>query len=195
MSWTGGNYYISAAAMAENAQEVADFFMGKNWSKNAISAMLGNMEAESGINPGIWEMLRPFWRGYGLTQWSPWDKYSNWATANGFPNWENNGPAECNMIEHESITNEQWFYNGEMGLAPPITMTQFKFSTLPIETLSDYWLYFYEHPLDPRGETPKRRVNSLRWYNTIDWHGYEPGPGPTPGNIPPWLLFRFNRRF
>lgn len=193
MAWSGGNRYISAAEMAGNAQEVADFFMGQGWSKNAISAMLGNMEAESGINPGIWEMLRPFWRGYGLTQWSPWDKYSNWATANGFPNWENNGPAECAMIVHESYTNEQWFRNRELGIDPPITMLQFTTSNLDIGTLSDYWLWFYEHPQDPVGQVPVRRANSQKWYNAIDWHGYDPGPGPGPGNIPPWMLFKFRR--
>lgn len=167
--------------------------MGQRWSKNAISAMLGNMEAESGINPGIWESLIPYGTGYGLTQWTPYTKYSDWAISAGFSAWENNGPAECSRIVYEAQNNIQWFYNSQVGQSPPITFTQYTISALPINTLSDYWLYFYEHPADPWGQAPIRRANSARWYNNIDWHGYDPGPGPGPGNIPPWMLFKFRR--
>lgn len=47
--------------------------------------MLGNMETESTINPGIWQSLNSgnASGGFGLTQWTPATKYINWANNNG----------------------------------------------------------------------------------------------------------------
>lgn len=45
--------------------------------------MLGNMQQESGINPGIWEVLPNANFGYGLVQWTPAiDKFFSWAAKN-----------------------------------------------------------------------------------------------------------------
>lgn len=44
--------------MKPNAEYVYDFFTDKGWAENAVAAILGNMQTESNINPGIWQSLR-----------------------------------------------------------------------------------------------------------------------------------------
>lgn len=190
MAWHGGNYYISQADMEDNALEITSYGYSQGWTKNAISAILGNMQAESGINPGIWESLTPYSGGYGLTQWTPYTKYSDWATQAGYSTWLNNGPAEMERIRYEAANNLQWFRNEEVGRDPPMTFSEFLVSTQHIYDLSNYWLWFYEHPADPGPTT-----QALRQTYTQNWYDFIPDPGPTPptpGNIPIWLLFKFN---
>lgn len=148
------------------------------WTDNAVAAVLGNMQTESSINPGIWEGLSPYTiggraSGYGLVQWTPWDKYANWAG----DDWRDNGVRELQRIDYEAANGLQWFYNAEVGISPPITFRQFTQSTLDVETLSDYWLYFYEHPGDPLYSRTLRRAQSIRWYEFITGHPYTPGAG------------------
>lgn len=184
MAWVSGNYYLGQTDMENNALIIAQYGYAHGWTKNAISAILGNMQAESSINPGIWEGLNPYGGGYGLVQWTPYTKYSDWATAQGY-SWQDNGDAELARISYEAQNNLQWFYNAEIGIAPPITFQQFLSSTLPVNDLSNYWLWFYEHPADPyTGTQAYRQGLSNAWYNFIP-------DGPTT-QLPIWLLFKFN---
>lgn len=200
MAWISGNYYLNQSEMENNALEFTTIGYAKGWTKNAISAMLGNMQDESGINPGIWEMLisdpQTFYNiygrypGYGLTQWTPYTKYSIWATAEGYT-WQDNGPVEMDRISYEAVNGLQWDRNNELGIDPPITLSQFLVSNLHIYDLSNYWLWFYEHPADPGVTTQTRRQNFTQY-----WYDFIPDPGPQPpqpGNIPPWLLFQFDK--
>ena len=57
MSWTIGNYALSQAQMNANAVEVYKYFSGRGWSLNAIAGILGNMQSESYVNPGVWQSL------------------------------------------------------------------------------------------------------------------------------------------
>ena len=115
MGWHSGNYYLTTAEMQDNAREIALYAHAHGWRKIACAAILGNMQAESGVNPGIWEMLQQFQGGYGLVQWTPYIKYSDWAIDNGYINWEDNGPAELARISYEADNNIQWFDNAELG--------------------------------------------------------------------------------
>lgn len=186
MSWTARNGYLTNAEMAGNAQEVATFFLTQGWSRNAIAAMLGNMQGESGINPGIWENLDPYNGGYGLTQWTPYTKLSTWATGLGYT-WLDNGPTQCKRIDYESLNNLQWFRNDELGIDPYITFTQFSVSTLPINTLTNYFLWFYEHPADPGPTTQATRQGYANyWDQNLNWNLT---------GIPVWMLFKFRQRW
>ena len=57
MSWTIGNYALSQVQMNANAVEVYKYFSGRGWSLNAIAGILGNMQSESYVNPGVWQNL------------------------------------------------------------------------------------------------------------------------------------------
>lgn len=53
------------------------------WTHNAIIALLANIRAESGLNPARWESDTDWSsqpgisRGFGLIQWTPWNKFYN----------------------------------------------------------------------------------------------------------------------
>lgn len=186
MSWTSGNRYLTAAEMAGNAQEFAQYGIRHGWTQNAIAGMLGNMQEESGINPGIWENLTPFGTGYGLTQWTPYTKYTDWATAQGYV-WMDNGPAEMARIAYEVANNQQWFRNDELGIDPPVTFYQYMTdTTLSLQDCSNYFLWFYEHPTDPGPATQAvRYANAQYWLANINWNIT---------TVPAWLLFKFKDR-
>ena len=80
------NKYLTQGEMESNAKEIYTYLSDKGWTINAISGLLGNMQRESTINPGLWQSLKEgnYSGGYGLVQWTPASKYTNWATANGY---------------------------------------------------------------------------------------------------------------
>ena len=180
--WISGNRYLSTAEMQNNAEMVMQYGTHHGWSLNAIAAICGNMQSESGINPGIWEGLSPYSGGYGLVQWTPYTKYSEWATAQGLTPWEGNGEAEMQRISYEAANNLQWFRNAELGLDPPITFAQFLTSTEDVGTLANYWCWFYEHPANPN--QPERATQAQAWYEYLS-HIERP--------LPVWLLFNFSK--
>lgn len=180
--WISGNRYLDTSEMRNNAEMVFKYGTNHGWSLNAIAAICGNMQSESGINPGIWEGLTPYSGGYGLVQWTPYTKYSDWATQQGYT-WEDNGNAEMERISYEAANNLQWFRNEELGMDPPISFADFLTSQLPPETLADYWCWFYEHPANPT--QPARAAQARAWYDYLGGLG---------GQVPVWLLFKFVER-
>ena len=186
MSWTSRNGYLNQAEKEGNAREVARYAQQEHWSKTALCAILGNMEAESGINPGIWENLVPYDPngGYGLTQWTPYTKLSNWATSEGLT-WEDDGETQLMMLSNEAATNQQWFYNSEIGMAPPISFEDFLHDdNYTLQDMTNFFLWFYEHPLDPGPATQAQRfVNAEYWWNFLGSYGM----------IPIWLMFKMRQ--
>ena len=71
-----------------NARYIHKFFSGRGWSLNAICGMLGNMTRESTLNPGCWQSHK-VGKGpaYGLVQWDPYTKYTQWAASNEYPDY------------------------------------------------------------------------------------------------------------
>ena len=86
MSVTISNAYLSLSEQQGNAAYIVNYFRNRGWTDNAIAGLLGNMESESTINPGLWESLDygNTSRGFGLTQWTPATKLFSWMDANGY---------------------------------------------------------------------------------------------------------------
>lgn len=200
MSWISGNRYLSQAEMENNALEVWRCLSGYGCTVNGVAGILGNMQAESTINPGIWENLTPSTTpgaivGYGLCQWTPWNKYADWAGSG----WENNGNKECERIKYEADNGIQWFENysaPNIGLPvfPDITLWQMLTSTMNAQDLASRFLVYYEHP----NAAYIVSTNTVRRSNAAYWYNYLQGapPGPTPAGRPPiWLLFKLKERY
>lgn len=204
-AWIFRNDYLSGSDMDSNAIKFYYTMTRLGCSYNAILGMLANIEHESTINPGIWEQLIVEWRGYGLTQWSPYTKYSEWAGAG----WENNGQKQCERIIYESQNGLQWFgnwYAPQVGYPeePPVTLAQFLADTTHSpKVLADYWLLYYEHPGE--GNIPGRiaeHQSKVDYYNDLLGGGSPvPPPPPPPPPTPTgyggskWLLFINKRKF
>ena len=66
--------YLSDAEMEINARLVYNYFVAVGWGSNAIAALLGNMQGESTLNPGLIEVgggTTSAGAGHGLVQWTP----------------------------------------------------------------------------------------------------------------------------
>lgn len=106
--WIYSNSPLNQADMQSNANLVYKYFSEEPrtpWEAIPIAAMLGNMQAESTINPGRWENgdINNLDVGYGLVQWTPASKYINWA-GNTF----SSGNTQCRRIEWERENNQQF---------------------------------------------------------------------------------------
>lgn len=181
MAWISGNRYLSLSEMQNNVDILHYFFRSAGWTDNAIAAMLGNMESESTINPGIWEDLDPFVGGYGLVQWTPYTNYSDWAG----DGWQDNGQKEMDRIIYELDNHLQWISTSLY----PMSFQEFTTSEKPPAYLAQAFLYNYERP-DVKPQ-PIRSTRANYWYQYIT--GQEP-PTPPTGNIPIWLLFKMKER-
>lgn len=190
MAWISGNYYLNEEQMQNNANIIWSILSGHGWTLNAVAGMLGNMETESSINPGIWQDLTVGTGGYGLVQWTPYTKYSSWAGSD----WRDNGDKEVARIEWEFANGEQYYKTSSY----PLTANEFKTSHYSPEYLAYAFLYNYERPGNKN--QPQRQTDARKWYDYLSGEEPtppdppEPDPEPIPAYIPYWLLFKFKGR-
>lgn len=142
MATYSSNKYLSeyGTEMTSNANYIYSFFKGKGWTKNAISAMLGNMQRESTINPGIWQNLDEgnTSLGIGLVQWTPATKLINWCSENNLS--YKSIDAQCKRIIYELENGVQWIATSDY----PESFSEFTKSTKDIEYLTYCFLKNYE---------------------------------------------------
>lgn len=181
-----GNDYNSSngltlSQMQENATYIAKSLLASGWTLNAICGMLGNMQTESRLNPGRWQGDRvggsPNKHGYGLVQWTPYTKYTEWVS--GDPSTMDNN---LKRINYEVDNGLQWIATSHY----PLSFSQFKTSTLDPYTLGLMFLANYERPQDPN--QPIRGTQAEYWFNYLK--GIAPSPIITRKNRKfPWVLF------
>lgn len=185
-------YFKESGEAVNNANMIYQVLAGRGWTLNAVSALLGNMEYESGYNPWRWEndiIRQPSnteRKGYGLTQFTPSGKYILDPRAQiltGFnPNYygHNGDPSDGNA---QMLFVDQYadYYP---TTAYPMTYAQFKASTDTPEYLAAVWLYNYERPADPN---PYQRGQIARyWYDFLSNEPPPPEP-PTPTTLTDWM--------
>ena len=152
-----------------NARYIFQYFRNKRWRTNAIYAMLGNMETESYLNPGKWQIPNNTANGYGLTQWTPATKYINdWlitikgktAAEKGYIN------NQLERIEEEVAgIYAQWDSSKH---SPTMTFSDFTKSNASVEVLAEYFLRCYEQPADINGTLEARKRNANKWSTLLD---------------------------
>ena len=186
-SGTYGDYYgsffsesepLTADEMAVNAKYIFSALTAQGWTLNAISAMLGNMQAESSINPGRWqsEGIGSETLGYGLVQWTPSTKYTGWCTEQGFSD-----PSEMDnniaRILYEVANGLQWIATDTYSLS----FSDFSTSTLTVSELAKAFLLCYERPAD-QSETVQEYRASLAeaWYTVLSGETPDPEQPDTP---------------
>lgn len=159
MDFITSNNYLDLASMTLNALYVSNHLLTSGWTKEAIAGLLGNVQTESTINPGLWEN-RDFGNmsnGYGLVQWTPATKYINWANARGYDITGMDG--QLARIDWEVENNEQWAYH------PTWTFYDYTQSDSPPYDLAMLFLKHYERPLEPN--QPLRGTQAEMWYEVI----------------------------
>ena len=164
-----GNRYLTQSEMEVNARFIFYYLYPRGWSLNAIAAMLANFEAESTMNPGLMEGLYTnpqnfydkygYYPGYGLAQWTPYTKYTNWCNARGLV--ADNLETALKRIEWEYENGEQFYSTSSY----PISWKAFKTSERDVEWLSYAWMYNYERPASLN--QPWRKSDAHKWYKFI----------------------------
>lgn len=167
-----GNYYLSSSEMLDNARYIYNYFIAKGWTPNAICGMLGNIQTESTINPGIWQNLTiNLDGGFGLVQWTPASNYRQWANIRGL----DPGAMNTNLarIEYELDNGLQWI----MVERYLMTFREFTVSNYTPEYLAEIFLYSYERAGVEKLE--QRKSNARYWYDTL-YNGETPDPPVNP---------------
>lgn len=182
-NWTNGPAMqsLTQEQRQQNAREIWGYFQQRGWTLESVSGMLGNMQIESGINPGQWEEQFPIYGagGFGLVQWTPWSNFSNWAGAN----WETDYTKQLDRIKYELDNGLQWI---PVAADNYMTFQQFTQSTDDPGDLAMAFERGYERGTPMETE---RRAAAAYWYD------YLGGVGPITHHIPIWLLFKLKERY
>lgn len=177
-----GNTYDSSNTLNEEQQQENALYIWTalekaGWTLNAVAGMLGNMQSESAINPGRWQSDRvggdPTGHGYGLVQWTPYTKYTDWIVTQGFSD-----PSEMDAnifrILYEVANNLQWIATQDYNYS----FTVYTQSYDDPYNLAMAFLANYERPLVP--VQPIRGIQAQAWYEflrTAKLRGF------------PWILY------
>lgn len=154
--------------MEVNATYIYKYLTDKGWTKEAIAAMVGNMQAESSINPGRWQSDRvggeAEGHGYGLVQWTPYTKYIDWCNSEGFSD-----PSEMDSnlarIIYEVENKIQWYGT---GVYSGMSFEDFTKSTESVSYLATAFLLCYERPADQSsGVQTFRSQLANSWYEYL----------------------------
>lgn len=202
--WISKNSYLSQGQMQNNAQNVYAICRLAGWDTRPVCAMLGNMVAESNINPGIYENLRQPYKGqavvnwgYGLVQWTPAQKLFNWC-------YENNLDYRSGDVQMKRIIME-WNSTRDR-----YAVGKFVQWSGPRATDSEGRIYcpytFYDFSHDTTSSMRDLVYNFMRWYErpkvytTLDYRthwansmymflsGNQGTFTPTPGQLSEWVL-------
>lgn len=162
MQWIKGNRYLDMLEMQNNALIVKEYLYEKGWTLNAIAGLLGNMQSESTINPGIWQSLDEgnISMGYGLVQWAPSTNFTNWATENNFA--IDDGNAQLQWIDEVTASFGQWIPTDTYN----ISFEEFKTSNESPEWLASAFLKNFERAGVEVEE--QRRSQAATWYTYIN---------------------------
>jgi hypothetical protein len=187
MAWHEGyQVWLTESQSLENAQLVVNHFVGTDWTKESLSAMLGNMRHESSINPNMYEYGYDWSadRGFGLVQWTPRSKYWDWAVAQGLDPYSGN--SQLDRITYEIANNIQYYSTASY----PESFAEFRSNAFgkTVEYLTECFTWNYERPNAQAGQDsmPGRKAFALRCFNELDFTGTGDGgggtdPTPTPG--------------
>jgi len=191
MAWINDyQVWLTPSQSLQNAQQVVNFLFTseKDWSKESISALIGNMNHESSINPNMYEYGYN-WnedRGFGLVQWTPRSKYWNWGLRNGYSENElRNGDPQLARIDYEVENNIQWIAVNRIN---NLTFKEFRTNSrgLSLNALTEAFTWGYERPNATAAaeSMPDRQAFAKRAYNELDWSTGESNPDPKPDPKP-----------
>ena len=181
--------WLTESQSLQNAQMVVNFLNGKDWSKEAIAALIGNMRHESSINPNMYEYGKEWvddW-GFGLVQWTPRSKFWDWGISQGYSETElRSGNSQLARIDYEVDNNIQYIPNGHSARYGYESKYDFSFGDfrrntqgLTVNQLTEAFMWNYEGPAYSAGtgSLGERQAFANRAFNELDWSGTGDGGG------------------
>lgn len=145
------------------------------WTQEAVCGILGNMEVESGFNPGSWQKkvgdIQDTKNGFGLTQWTPPTKLIDTVKS---------GESRIDIDVHlrrlqaevtaDGLTNskdDQWLRKECPGTNKTLSFNDFITSNMAARTLAKYFLYCYEQPGNEEDLVEIRQNCAAKWYKLL----------------------------
>lgn len=161
----GSSEPLSESEMKVNAEYIYKYLNSNGWSKNAVAGLLGNMQAESSINPGRWQNdnVGATSNGYGLVQWTPSTNYTDWCASHG---WSDPSEMDTNLLRiiYEVDNKLQWIATDSYNFS----FEEFKTSTKSAGELAKAFLLNYERPADQSSSVQEYRAsNGEAWYTYL----------------------------
>lgn len=191
-STKGTSESLTTSEMRMNADYIYSSLKSSGWSINSIAAILGNIQAESTINPGRWEGDAVYeGAGFGLVQWTPHSKYIDWCSSEGIDDYTE---MDANLLRilYEVDNKIQWIPTSTYNFSFEL----FTISDLPVSELSKAFLLNYERPKDQSVS-----VQNYRASLSEAWYEYLTGTQPDDPVIKPkkkkgykFILFKKTRR-
>lgn len=203
MGWIGRNSGLTQSEMENNADIVVEYYRNKRYDDNTIAALLGNMQAESTINPNRYEGgVGP---GYGLVQWTPQSNLIDACNTLGLSPYTD-GSIQLNVIIHEILNDPssvaQWYssrafisnYYNSGATSDMIGITGSQFLTNEMgwspDKLAILFMAAYERP----SYDPDVNHYKLRKEYALKWLEYMGGIPPTPIETKkikkyPWVIY------
>lgn len=154
---------ISTSGVQNNARIIRERLTGAGWSIQAVSAILANMQVESGINPGAWENYNVgnLSGGFGLVQWTPATKLFDWQGGQNV-----DGDKQLDRIFYELQNGIQ--YGDPGGEFKEKTFEEFARSDKRPGYLSAEFMLAYERPLKRGWKQQMTRARiAERWYSQL----------------------------
>lgn len=208
-------YHASSNTQSEmenNAICVINFYRRAGMDDRSIAAILGNMQAESTIQPWLTEAGGG--GGYGLVQWTPKSSLINHASILGLSNY-NDGDVQCYTIVREMIGDPssilEWYssqafishYYNSGATQDMIGVTGLDFYHNTMSWTSDKLAVLFMAAYERPSYDPSVNHSAARQQYAIDWYIFMGGiapPTPVPPPAPtgngqkfPWVLF--SRKF
>lgn len=188
MAWISRSGGLTQAEMENNANIVIAYYRSRNINDKTIAGILGNMQAESSINP---ERQEVGGQGYGLVQWTPVTVLQNHCNTLGLSPY-NDGDVQLQVIISEILNQSgvgEWYtsqafisnyYNsGATQDMIGITGQQYLDNSMNWEPdkLAVLFMAGYERP----SYNPDTNHYQLRQQYALQWYQYMGGqPTPTP---------------
>ena len=179
-----GSYWGESELLTYEQMQVSAFYIysaltDKGWTPEAIAGLLGNIQHESGINPGRWQSdnVGNVSSGYSLTQWTPSTKYTEWCASEG-----RSDPSEMD----NAIARIIWeLENGEQYYATdtyPLSFRAFSQSSGSPYDLACAFAWNYERSWKVLygTEADKEEVRQERGGSAESRYTYLTGKEPTP---------------
>lgn len=177
---------LSDTQMTTNAKYVCNYLMGQGFTKNAACGVLGNMQQESGINPGIWQVFNDTKQGYGLVQWTPATNFIDRAKETGAISAATATAtnalaltdsvalikAELACLIWRCTKQSPDFFKPDAGGSMDhtgirVTFAEYKASTLDAGTLAKVFHDHYERSKASASALEERATKATNWYNSL----------------------------
>lgn len=163
--WKQTNTYFNDEDMYNNAVCVYNYFAPLGFTKESISALLGNMQRESTLNPNLTEVGGS---GYGLVQWTPGSIYKNWASKKGInlSDADENGNGQCDKLNEDAALD----YSKPGGQWHSVSGYPEDWSAFSKLTDVEYAtkVFLYNYLRAGVVAEDKRIEYAKRWYSEID---------------------------